>query len=210
MSRLVREKASAAFSKGEALFLRGSTADVLYWVMSGLVKVSCPTPDGGSVLLRMAGPGDFIGIFDTSESEGRRFQAFDARAMMKTEVAIFTRDRVRTMLKTLNPENLISLIENVNTEWSAFCRYWIGFSTLSVRRRLQSTLQDLAIRFGARDSRGILLTIAVSHDELAEMILSSRPMVTRLIAELVRDGFIGREGRHYILLNNAMRNGVHS
>ena len=34
---------------------------------------------------------------------------------MKTEVAIFTRNRVRTMLKTLNPENLISLIENVNT-----------------------------------------------------------------------------------------------
>jgi len=206
MSQLLREHASSTFRKGEALFLRGSTADVLYWVVSGLVKICCPTPDGGSVLVGMAGPGDFIGFIDTTESGDRRFQAFEGRAMTKTNVAIFTRDRVRTILKTLNADDLISLIENVNTGWSVFCRHWIRLSGLPIRGRLRATLQDLAVRFGARESRGILLMITVSHDELAAMIASSRPRVTKLIAELVREGFIARQGRHYILLNSIVQN----
>jgi CRP-like cAMP-binding protein len=112
------------------------------------------------------------------------------------------------MLKILNVDDLISLIENVNTAWSVFCRHWIRMSGLSIRGRLQSTLQDLAARFGARESRGILMTITVSHDELAAMIASSRPRVTRLIAELVREKLIARQGRHYILLNSIVQNGV--
>ena len=127
MSRLVRDQTCVAFRKGEAVFLQGSTADVLYWVVSGLVKVYCPAPDGGHVLVRMAGPGDFIGFIDTKDSEGRRVQAFEARAMTKSDVAIFTRDRMRTLLKTLNTENSISLIEEINRGWGAFCRSWIVF-----------------------------------------------------------------------------------
>ncbi len=209
MSELIRDGTSVAFQKGESIFLPGSTADVLYWVVSGLVKVYCPAPDGSALLARVAGPGDFIGFIDVVDASGRRVQSLEAQTMTRTSIAIFTRDRVRTLLKTLSPERLVALMENVNSAWSAVASSWIAFLGLSFRRRLLSTLQNLALRFGARDARGILLTIELSHDDLAEMIASSRPMVTRLIAEFVEKGMLARQGRHYILVSSAL-NGKHA
>ena len=48
----------------------------------------------------------------------------------------------------------------------------------------------------------MLLTVELSHDDLAEMIASSRPMVSRLIADMMDQRVIARQGKHYILLNN--------
>ncbi len=46
----------------------------------------------------------------------------------------------------------------------------------------------------------MLLTLELSHQELAEMIGSSRAMVSRLIAELMESGELARQGRHYIFV----------
>jgi CRP/FNR family cyclic AMP-dependent transcriptional regulator len=201
LTELLEHQAPVSFPKDALIFRRGSTADVTYWIVSGLVKVYCPVSDGGAVIMRVAGPGDLIGFIDDIGSAGRRVQALQAQAMTKTVLGIFTRNHVLTLLKTLNADSLISLLENLNTAWSATLSWWIGFLGLSFRERLQSTLQDLAARFGAPESRGILLTLELSHGELAEMIASSRPMVTRLLAEFVNQGFLARQGKQYILLN---------
>src|SRR6266849_7022487 len=34
------------YNKGSMVFLQGSPADVMFWVLAGLVKVYCPRPDG--------------------------------------------------------------------------------------------------------------------------------------------------------------------
>ena len=177
MTELIEHQASVSFSKGEPIFLRSSTADVAYWVTSGLVNVYCPVSNGSAVLARVAGPGDLIGVIDTIGAGGRRVQALEARALTKTAVAIFTRDHMLTLLKTLNADSLVSLVENVNTAWSTAFTWWIGFLGLPFRERLQSTFRHLALRFGVRESRGILLTLELSHDDLAEMIASSRSTV---------------------------------
>jgi CRP-like cAMP-binding protein len=200
LSDLVQNGTSVTFRRGEPLFPRNSTADLIYWVASGVVKVYYSAPRGSAVLLKVAGPGDFIGFVEHMGAKDRRVQAFEAHAMTNAAVAIFTRDRVRSLLKTLSAENLVALVENINAAWSAVCCSWIGFLGLSFRERLRSTFEDLAERFGARESRGILLTLELSHDDLAQMIACSRPMVTRLVAEFARAEFITRQGRHYIVL----------
>jgi len=62
MAEVINQRASAVFTKGEATFVQGSTADVAYWITSGLVKVYFPLPDGNRVVVRVAGPGEFFGI----------------------------------------------------------------------------------------------------------------------------------------------------
>ena len=62
-------------------------------------------------------------------------------------------------------------------------------------------LAQLGRKFGAPDDEGIALTFEPAHGELAEMIGCSRPMVSRLIADLIKQGEIARRGRLYILLN---------
>jgi CRP-like cAMP-binding protein len=203
MAELIEHRASVTFPKGESIFLQGSTADLGYWVLTGLVKVYFPLADGTRVIVRVAGPGDFVGIIDCMGSNARRVQAFESEAMTKVSVAIFTRDHVLAMLKTMSPASLVALLEDVNTSWSEIFSWCAKFLGLSLRDRLQWIFQYLAGRYGVRDARGILLTLELSHDDLAEMIASSRPMVSRLIAESMERGELARQGKHYILTNGA-------
>jgi CRP/FNR family transcriptional regulator, cyclic AMP receptor protein len=190
-----------SYAPGAPIFLKGSTADVIFWVLTGLVKVSYPNTDGTRVVVKLAGPGDVIGFADTVDSAGRHTQAFEAEAVTKSSVALFTRDHVIRTLHRLSPLKLVSLIESLNSSWSAMNSFYARFLGLSFRERLEIIFAQLAERFGAKDSRGVLLTPELSHDALAEMIASSRPMVSRLIAEMVDQRVIARQGKHYILLD---------
>jgi CRP-like cAMP-binding protein len=84
----------------------------------------------------------------------------------------------------------------LNTYWSSTAYHRIRFLSLSFRERLEMVLADLGYRFGVVESRGTILTLELSHDSLAEMIGSSRPMVSRLIGEMTAEG--GSAGRENI------------
>ena len=61
-------------------------------------------------------------------------------------------------------------------------------------------LNRLGARVGIEDKRGTLLMPQLGHEDLAEMIGSSRPMVSKLISDMTREGLLTRgENRHFIL-----------
>ncbi len=49
------------------------------------------------------------------------------------------------------------------------------------------------------ESRGILLRVAVSHKDLADLVGASRPRVTEHLAELEREHLLIRQGRQLIV-----------
>lgn len=201
VAELLDHHALVTYAKGEPLFLQGSTADVAFWILSGLVKIYCPNPDGSRVLVGLMGPGDVTGFTDYLEPNGRRAQAFEAQPLTKASVALFTRDYVIRALQKLSAAKLVSVFEKFNTSWSSLACAYAQFLGMSFRERLQTVFADLAARFAVRDARGMLLTVELSHDDLAEMIASSRPMVSRLIAEMMDQRIIARQGKLYILLS---------
>jgi CRP-like cAMP-binding protein len=202
VAELFGHHALVTFAKGEPVFLQGSTADVGFWILSGMVKVYSPNADGSRVVVALIGPGDLAGFTDYLDPNGRRAQAFEAEALTKASVALFTRDHVMKALQKLSPPQLVAVFEKFNTSWSSLACSYAQFLGMSFRDRLETVFANLAARFSVRDARGILLTVELSHDDLAEMIGSSRPMVSRLIAELISQRIIARQGKNYILLNN--------
>jgi CRP-like cAMP-binding protein len=208
VAELLGHHALVTYAKGESLFLQGSTADVGFWILSGLVKLYCPNADGSRVLVALLGPGDVTGFTDYLEPNGRRAQAFEAQALTKASVALFTRDYVMRTLQKLSPAKLVSVFEQFNTSWSSLACSYAQFLGMSFRERLQTVFTDFSTRFAVRDARGILLTVELSHDDLAEMIASSRPMVSRLIAEMMDQRIITRQGKHYILLKKSAAKGT--
>ncbi len=201
LADLIDHSHCISYPPGAPIFLKGSTADVIFWVLTGLVKVCYPNTNGTRVVVKLAGPGDIIGFAATVDTAGRHTQAFESEAVTKSSVALFTRDHVVKTLQGLNPQKLVSLIETLNCSWSATYSFYARFLGLSFRERLDIIFAQIAHRFGVKDSRGILLTPELSHEALAEMICSSRPMVSRLITEMVKQRVIARQGKHYILLD---------
>ena len=190
------------YAQGSTIFLRGTPADLLFWVFTGVVEVYCPQADGGRVLVRICGSGDILGNVDFLDYRERRAQAYEAVALTKCEVALLSREHVFKLLRTLEPRQLVKLLEYVNSMWSSVAISSATFIGLDFRDRLKLVLADLAQRFGVQDSRGTLLITELSHAKLAEMIGSSRPMVTLLIGDMVEAGLLARRGKQYILLNH--------
>jgi len=194
------------YNKGSMVFLQGSPADVMFWVVAGLVKVYCPRPLGGTrILVKLGGPGDLIGHVDYIDSRGRRAQVFEVEALTKCSVVLFTREHVIKLLQSLDHAALLQMIERVNTAWSSMAQWFGTFLGMSFQERLEVVLRELGAKFGVRDTRGVLLTPELSHADLADMIGSSRPMVSRLIAEMTEEGLLLQQGKQYILLEALAR-----
>lgn len=70
-----------------------------------------------------------------------------------------------------------------------------------VHLRLQKFLIWLAHKFGRPTSKGVPIDLLLTHQEIAEIIGTSRVTVTRLMEQLERDGAIAREKKHLTLLH---------
>jgi len=202
IDELINDNIVSRYTRRFRLFLQGAPADVLMIIINGLVKVHCAQPDGRRFLVELAGPGDIIGYVDRLDFKGRHCQAFEAQALTNCAVALVSRQRILKLLADSNHAALISLFERLNTFWGSVVHRYASLMTLSYRERLEAMLSEVAARFGVKETRGTLLTLELGHDDWAEMIGSSRPMVSRLIAEMVQNRVLAREGKHYILLSD--------
>ncbi|HEY9157600.1 MAG TPA: Crp/Fnr family transcriptional regulator [Candidatus Binatus sp.] len=188
------------YPKGAELFSMGSPADVVFAVLAGLVKVHSSRPGSNPVLVELAGPGDLFGYADFAGADGGRSQLFGATAVTNCCVALFTRHQISEVLKGLEPEALLRIAEAINSMWSSVAYRYMTFLGMSLRQRLEIVLDELAKRFGVPDSRGTVLLPELAQEELAEMIGSSRPMVSKLLTEMTERGLLIRQGRRHILI----------
>ncbi len=188
------------YPTGAELFSKGSPADVVFAVLTGVVKDHSSRPGSDRVLIELAGPGDLVGYADFADVNGERSQLFEAAALTNCAVALFTRHHIAEVLKGLEPEAILKIAESINSIWSAVAYRYASFLGMSLRKRLELVLAELAERFGVPDSRGTLLMPELAQEELAEMIGSSRPMVSKLLTEMTERGILIREGRRHILL----------
>lgn len=150
--------------------------------------------------MRLASAGDLIGCADQLNEKGQWVRRFEAQAVSKCVIGMVTRQRVRDMLATLDAAALIDVTERMNATWSGWVHRYALLMGMSFRERLELVLAELGRKFGAPEDDGIAITFDAAHSDLAEMIGCSRTMVSRLTADLIKQGEIARRGRLYILL----------
>jgi len=199
-AELIKHHTELNYESGQLIFSQGSPADIVLWVVKGVVREICPNPNGSQTLVRLATAGDLLGLADKLTDKGQWIRRFEAWTASKCTLAIVTRDHVRNLLKNMSPEELLALSERMNSAASEWVQYYATFLGLSYRERIEMVMAELGRKFGIPDSDGILLTFEPTHSDLAEMIGSSRPVVGRVLTELIDDGEIGRRDRKYILL----------
>jgi CRP/FNR family transcriptional regulator, cyclic AMP receptor protein len=197
---LTEHHTELSYGPGHLIFGQGSPADIVLWVVKGVVREVCPNANGSQTLVRLATTGDILGLADKLNEKGQWIRRFEAWTASKCVLAIVTRDYVRSLLKGMNPEELLALSERMNSASSEWVEYYATFLGLSYRERIEIVMAELGRKFGIPDSKGVLLTFEPTHSDLAEMIGSSRPVVGRVLTELIEDREIERHDRKYILL----------
>lgn len=200
-AEIERDIVWVTYEKGALIFLPGQPAEMLFWLHSGFVKVYLPRGDGCRTLIGLRKPGEFIGFAAESDEGGSYRQVFEAHALTKCTVGMLTGSNLQKFLHRIDHKAVIGLLEQLNGAWTTrFLRY-ARFIGSSFRARLEMVLDDLGKGFGIVDKRGTLLMPDLTHEDLAEMIGCSRPMVSKLLAELTQEGLLIRgENRRFILV----------
>jgi CRP/FNR family transcriptional regulator, cyclic AMP receptor protein len=197
---LVDHRSAVSYPRGASVFLEGSPGDLFGFVLAGYLKVYCNIANGTRVLTRLSGPGDIVGYADAEDCKGRRSKIFETQALTKCSIALFTRERAVRLLRSLDPDQAIELYQTLNSFWSSTLYWWTNFLGLPFQDRLEVVLTDLGRRVGVPDNRGTLIIPELSQADLAEMIASSRPLVSRLLNEMEERGLVQRRGKQYLLL----------
>lgn len=197
---LTRHHTELCYEPGRLVFSQGSPADIVLWVVKGVVREVCPNANGTQTLVRLATAGDILGLADRLDEKGQWIRRFEAWTASKCVIAIVTRQHLRDSLKVMNPDDLLALVERMHSASSEWVQYYATFLGLQFRERVEIVLAELGRKFGIADREGVLLTYEPTHSDLAEMIGSSRPVVGRILSELLEEGEIGRRDRKYILL----------
>jgi CRP-like cAMP-binding protein len=89
--------------------------------------------------------------------------------------------------------------ENGLQQWYRLLLRSGSFLNLGLHERIAITLLELSTDFGTKESRGVLLRAAVSHQDIADLVGATRPRVTEHLAQLEREHVLIRQGRQLIV-----------
>src|SRR5260370_25685065 len=165
-ARLASHAAALKVRRDDAIFMEGEASSRVYILVSGAGKL-CYVNRVQGVLVGFVGPGEVFGLSSLLPDTTRPFrcEAYSDCSVAVVKPEVF----VDTVLGV--PLERLSLIldATVGRWWGMVVRY-ANFVGLALHARLAAPLRELAATFGVRDSRGTLLTIKLTHSDLAELV----------------------------------------
>ncbi len=185
--------------RGAILYRPGEAADPLYIVEEGLVKISVCSSSGRDLTLGLYGPGEVFGEESVLE-DGRRM-AF-ATALHPSLLVVVPRARLHALLER-HKEVASLLTRLLATRVKDSIRQLESLVWSPVPARLAGALLRLAERNGVAESGGTRVDLRITHQELANLIGSTRETTTATLNEFRRRGWISIVRRSIVLLRPA-------
>lgn len=182
------------YRKGSTVFARGDPGDALYIVKEGLVKLVAHSGRGTETILHILPPGSLFGELLLSE-ENREFTAI---AESDAAVAALPRENLARLLSSV-PAFSMNFIRLLSRRLAKVEREFAGFGHTWSYHRLAGTLLKLAREHGVESPGGTVIPIRLTHEELANLIGTTRETVTTQMGRFRRMGMIRREGKGLVL-----------
>ena len=173
-------------------FFQGDTAQYLYILTSGQVKLMQSNPNGQQVNLRTIYPWQMFGALGTVRAEAT--YPASAQALEDSTALAIKSEFLHEMIKT-RPYisfDLMNLMTSYIQEMQARYR---ELATERVEQRVANALIRLAGQTGIRSEKEAAIVLSFSRQDVAEMTGTTLYTVSRLLSEWERNGTIetGRE-----------------
>lgn len=195
VKRLDEITTSATYPKGATLFVQGQSGRGVFILCTGYVKLSTSSADGKTLILKVAEPGDILGLPSTIsgkpyEASADVLESCQANFIARADFLAFLREHGDAALRVaqeLSEKYQAALNELKN----------IGLSH-SASEKLARFLLDWAARQkqGAESAK---VTLALTHEEIAQMIGASRETVTRLFADFKKKNLLEVKGSSFTI-----------
>ncbi|WP_455212152.1 Crp/Fnr family transcriptional regulator [Kaarinaea lacus] len=183
------------YRRGEMVFHMGSSSNEVYILLDGRVKVYELSEEGKEVILWFCFPGELFGLSEVFQCSGREV---NAQACSQVEVLTIKKADFERYIKQ-HSHLAMHVIELLGYRLRELSDVLLDIASDDVTSRVIKLLTRLCSRYGKPEDKHILLDIALTHQEMADMIGTSRQTVTSVLSMLRKKGVLKMQQRSIYL-----------
>jgi len=179
------------------VFSESQASKAVFIVCEGQLKLSACSSGGRTMILRLAGPGDLLGL---------------SAALNDLPYEVTAETLEPTVLKSVRRADFLEFLQTFGEVSSKttqvmakeYREVFLDARRLALSGSASGRLACLLLEWAATAACGkpeLRFTMALTHEELANMTGTSRETVTRLLNQFQRDRLIARRGSSLVILN---------
>jgi CRP/FNR family transcriptional regulator, cyclic AMP receptor protein len=188
---------TTTYPTGAVLFSEGQAQRGMFIVRRGRVKLSVSGRDGRTLILRIVEPGELLGV--ASVISGRDYEA-TAETQQPSEIS-FLRQSDLLRLMRLHGEIALWVTQHLSQDYTSTCR---EIRDLMLSDSAGEKLARLLVGWFDHNSESKLsgqVKVALTHEEIGQMIGTTRETVSRLFAEFKKRRLIQQRGVTLVISN---------
>lgn len=175
----------------------GEQGDAVYIIESGQVKLVMVSPGGKECIVAIYNAGDIFGELCLSGT-GERLET--ATAMEETKLRVVSRPRFLSLLRS---DSLLEVFVRYLSVRIADQREMIAhLVTDDSEHRLGTILLELAQKLGKKERQGLTIEHKISHEELSEMVGTTRPRISAFMQRFRELGLIQTRPQHCLVVRD--------
>jgi CRP/FNR family cyclic AMP-dependent transcriptional regulator len=186
---------SVHIGKHQHLYVCGDPAGSVYFIQSGQIKLLMLSPEGKECLLAIHAPGDTFGELCLTGSNPRQetATAMEETTLKRIPCAQF-------LLHLTNNSLVEGFVQYLATRVGEQQQVIANLITVDSEHRLGETLLLLANKLGQPDPRSARIEQKITHEELSEMVGTTRPRITAFMLKFRRLGLIELSPQRFLIV----------
>jgi CRP/FNR family transcriptional regulator, cyclic AMP receptor protein len=190
---------STVYPENSVLFVEGQMPRGVYILCRGKVKLSMVSSEGKTLILHISEPGEILGL--SSCLLAQPYQA-TVESLSPCQLNFIRREDFLQYVRT-HPEAMFRVAEFLSREYQAACN---EIGSLGLANSAAEKMARLLLDWKETHANGngaTTLKLTLTHEEMAQMIGSSRETVTRMLARFRAKNYIEVHGSTLIIRNRA-------
>lgn len=179
----------------QVIYLPGDPGDRVYFINGGRVKCSKVTRDGKELTLAYRGAGQMFGELCVVEGTPRDEMA---EAMKNAIITEIPRDVFRDLLLS-DAKLAFSFACTVGERRRAIETKLEHLVFRDVQAKLAALLIELGDEYGVEHEEGTQIGLKITHQEMANLIGSTRETISLTLAQFKKKGLLDLNGRSVVL-----------
>jgi len=173
----------------------GDQDEMVYFIESGQIKLLMLSSEGKECLLAIHAAGDIFGELCLSKL-GARLET--ATAMKSTTLKQIPSSQ---FFARLTRDSLFEgFVQYLAVRIADQQQVIANLVTVDSEQRLGKTLLQLARTMGKKDPRSIRIELRISHEELSEMVGTTRPRISMFMQRFRNLGLIEMSTEHFLII----------
>lgn len=183
------------FTRRQSIYCQGDSADRLYIITAGKVKLTRRTSNQREKLLAVLGPSDIFGELALLERKPRT-----SNAIALTDVWAESLDRSDLQMWLAGPHAIADHLLRLLSERLRQSNDSLSELTyIDVPGRVARALLRLADRFGEARRDGLRVRHDLTQEEIAQLVGASREAVNRALTDFTSRGWIRADGKSVLI-----------